>query len=230
MGDNNSNSSDVSGSSLPSGFEYWRKNLCFMTNMGMTETERDEFAVFKEWRDKTKSCIKCEEWRDWVLDYSPTVTFMQDQITKIGGNINKTNIMCDICDESKGGGFNPQLGILLCANRLGSKFQLEDTLAHEMVHAYDHCKFDVDWFDLRHHACSEIRASSLSGECRFTRELRRGAFDNFMKGHQECVKRRATMSVMANPKCKGQEQARSVVDQVFQSCFSDTRPFDEIFR
>jgi mitochondrial inner membrane protease ATP23 len=33
---------------------------------------------------------------------------------------------------------------------------MEDTLTHELVHAYDHCKFDVKWDDLRHHACSEV--------------------------------------------------------------------------
>jgi mitochondrial inner membrane protease ATP23 len=36
---------------------------------------------------------------------------------------------------------------------------LEDTLAHEMVHAYDHLRFKLDWSgaDLRHAACSEVR-------------------------------------------------------------------------
>lgn len=28
---------------------------------------------------------------------------------------------------------------------------------HELVHMYDHCKFKVDWSNLRHHACSEVR-------------------------------------------------------------------------
>ena len=33
---------------------------------------------------------------------------------------------------------------------------MEDTLTHELVHMYDHCKFNVDWRNLRHHACSEV--------------------------------------------------------------------------
>lgn len=36
---------------------------------------------------------------------------------------------------------------------------MEDTLVHELVHMYDHCKFKVDWSNLRHHACSEVRNS-----------------------------------------------------------------------
>lgn len=81
---------------------------------------------------------------------------------------------------------------------------MEDTLTHELVHMYDHCKFNVDWKNLRHHACSEvsdqcvilrfidicrgarlpkIRANSLSGDCRYMRELGRG-FVSFSKQHQ----------------------------------------------
>lgn len=34
---------------------------------------------------------------------------------------------------------------------------LEDTMAHEMVHAYDHLRFKVNWTDnLRHAACTEV--------------------------------------------------------------------------
>lgn len=34
---------------------------------------------------------------------------------------------------------------------------LEDTMAHEMVHAYDHLRFKLDWdSDLRHAACTEV--------------------------------------------------------------------------
>ncbi len=78
---------------------------------------------------------------------------------------------------------------------------MEDTLVHEMVHMYDHAKFKVDWDNIRHHACTEvrqidmklviifnralsqIRAANLSGDCRFGREVKRGFFA-FSKQHQ----------------------------------------------
>ena len=34
---------------------------------------------------------------------------------------------------------------------------MEHTLVHELVHMYDQCMFRVDWNNLRHHACSEVR-------------------------------------------------------------------------
>ena len=56
----------------------------------------------------------------------------------------------------QGGGFSPDHGILICANEMRSRGHLEDTLAHEMVHAWDHLRFKVDWADLRHAACTEV--------------------------------------------------------------------------
>lgn len=70
----------------------------------------------------------------------------------------------------------------------------------------------------------------LSGECRWTKEF--GTRKNYhLTGQlQECVRRRAVMSVMARPSCKDDVHAVRVVNEVWDSCFSDKRPFVEIFR
>lgn len=83
---------------------------------------------------------------------------------------------------------------------------------------------------LRHAACAEIRASSLSGECRFMREFFTRGQWKLTQQHQECVRRRATLSVMGRQSCKDDKQAAKAVNEVWDSCFADTRPFDEIYR
>ena len=100
-----------------------------------------------------------------------------------------------------------------------------------MIHVWDHLRFKANFTgNIRHHACSEIRASSLSGECRFAREFfQRGQF-RVVQQHQECVRRRATLSLLARPDVKDDVQAARVVNEVWASCFADTRPFDEIYR
>ena len=149
------------------------------------------------------------------------------------------------------GGFDPEYGIQICANVVADKKQMEETLAHgnprmitfcskagrrltvilEMVHAYDHLRFKVDWEqNLRHAACTEIRASSLSGECRWVREVFTRGKWKLARQHQECVRRRAILSVAGRPFCKDDVQAAKVVNEVWDSCFADTRPFDEIYR
>lgn len=216
-------------------FDWWRRTVQYKTGLGLTKEAQLKYENDALERKQKQECEKCYEYRDWMLQYSPSVLFMLDQIKKISPNpeksyISEKNIICESCNEFKGGGFNPEMGILICQNRIYSKWQLEDIMAHELVHAYDNLKFEVDWMNLRHHACSEIRASSLSGECRFSNQFFKGVMKNFKRGHQECVKRRAAISVAANPNCKSKEDAVKVIDEVWESCFNDTRPYERIFR
>ena len=91
----------------------------------------------------------------------PVIRFLSDSIRPLGSSIASSNIHCRRCTQRKGGGFDPEYGILLCANELKSRDNLEDTLAHEMVHAYDHLRFKVDWAsNLRHAACTEVGIST----------------------------------------------------------------------
>ncbi|KAL9002814.1 MAG: hypothetical protein Q9188_004276 [Gyalolechia gomerana] len=84
--------------------------------------------------------------------------------------------------------------------------------------------------NLRHAACTEIRASTLSGECRWLREFWDRGQWKFTQQFQECIRRRAALSVAKRPECKDTVQAVKVVNEVWDSCFPDTRPFDEVYR
>lgn len=42
------------------------------------------------------------------------------------------------------------------------------------------------------------------------------------------MRRRAVLSVRANPTCPDQATAERAVNEVWESCFNDTRPFDEV--
>lgn len=64
--------------------------------------------------------------------------------------------------ERQSGGFEPAHGILICANEVRNRGHLEDVLAHEMVHAYDCLRFDVDFRgerNLKQAACTEVSGS-----------------------------------------------------------------------
>jgi mitochondrial inner membrane protease ATP23 len=76
----------------------------------------------------------------------------------------------------------------------------------------------------------QIRASNLSGECRWANEFFNNGIVSFTNHHQDCVRRRAIRSVMGRPQCKDDVQAVNVVNEVWDSCFRDTRPFDEVYR
>lgn len=219
------------------GFQWWRRTFQYRTGIGLKPEDKISYENDYKFIIQNNQCKKCYEYRDWLLKYSPTVIFMTQQIAKLNKKhsnllkFDESKIICDICPDWKSGGFHPDLGILICQNRIRDKWHLEDTLAHELVHYFDNLKWEVDWLNLKHHACSEIRASSLSGECRFMQEFsRRGFGFKIGEGHQECVKRRAILSVMCNPTCKDEFHAEKTVNEVWSSCFNDTRPFEEIYR
>lgn len=44
---------------------------------------------------------------------------------------------------------------------------------------------------------------------------------------QDCVKRRAALSVSLNPNCK-ESESKAYVEKMFPKCFQDTAPFDRI--
>jgi len=212
------------------------------------EDARETYILEAEIKRWPKDCAKCEKYRQFLFNYSPIVRFMNEKITALGGDLSVHSFPCTFCTGQKSGGFDPDHGVILCANKLGTQRHVEDTMAHgpfsplsptlshllnratEMIHVYDHLRFKVDWDDLRHAACSEIRASSLSGDCPFMKEFfGRGKYKVTMQ-HQECVRRRAMQSIMARPNCKDDVHAARVLNDVWGSCFGDTRPFDEIYR
>jgi inner membrane protease ATP23 len=219
---------DDSGSSLPSNslspsenriFKKWRKEFSLLTGYGVDSAER----VF------TINRRSCERWKKDLLNYSPSIQFMLKHLKHAGANATPAHFPCLPCDLTHSGGFSPDAGaVVLCQGNFLNKKHMEHTIVHELVHMYDHAVFNVDWNNLRHHACSEIRANSLSGDCSWGREIQRGIL-SFSKQHQTCVRRRAVMSVMANPNCPDKESAERAVNEVWESCFNDTRPFDEIY-
>ncbi|WVW85615.1 mitochondrial inner membrane protease ATP23 [Kwoniella bestiolae CBS 10118] len=202
-------------------FERWRLSLSNFTGLGLSDEEKERRVLERDWD-------KCEKYKRDLMSNSPMITFLLSHLKHSGCEFDSSAIQCHPCPETRSGGFSPDHGILMCQNRFFSKKHMEDTLSHELIHAFDHCRFRVDWGNLRHHACSEIRAANLSGDCRWTREVKRG-FYSFNKQHQACVKRRAILSVLANPSCKSPEMAEKAVNEVWESCFKDTRPFDEIY-
>lgn len=118
-----------------------------------------------------------------------------------GCNLTADAAECRKCEGQLAGGFQDDGSIMLCSNNLTTQAHTSTTLVHESIHAFDACRAKVDWSNCVHHACSEIRAATLSGDCNFSREffLRR----NFSLGKQfqRCIKRRAQLSVSRNPSC-----------------------------
>lgn len=113
--------------------------------------------------------------------------------------------------------------IFICQQYMKDEHMVHKTVHHELIHAIDLCRTKMDpVHNCVHLACTEIRAENLSGECSFWKEVPR--MSSF-KGHgQECVKRRALLSIRANPNCTA--RAQDYVDAAMPRCFQDVYPYD----
>jgi inner membrane protease ATP23 len=100
-----------------------------------------------------KQHSRCEKWK-MKTKTSPILQFLMEKIGKVTQD---PLIICTICDKKRSGGFAPKYGIVLCENMLQDKRQFEDTLAHELIHAYDNVTTKIDWKNPLHVACTEIR-------------------------------------------------------------------------
>jgi len=130
------------------------------------DNEMRQYIHTRSVLNEKADCRKCEQWRDWLFQYSPSVRFLRENVSKLGGDLDASNVMCRRCDTLsptgiRQGAFAADMGIVLCANHLRDRKTTEDVLSHEMVHAYDHMRFKYDKWNLRHMACTEV---SLGGE------------------------------------------------------------------
>ncbi|KAF7819489.1 mitochondrial inner membrane protease atp23-like [Senna tora] len=159
---------------------------------------------------------------------TPLVTFLRERLEKAGCPVGHNFIRAVNCEESvtgPAGGYIPGQGIVVCANNTSTQDEVNQTLIHELIHAYDDCRAaNLNWANCAHHACSEIRAGHLSGDCHYKRELLRGHMK--IRGHeQECIRRRVMASMAMNPNCS-KEAAKDAMEVVWDTCYNDTEPFD----
>ncbi|XP_065860097.1 mitochondrial inner membrane protease ATP23-like isoform X1 [Euphorbia lathyris] len=156
---------------------------------------------------------------------NPMVKFLRKHLEKAGCGVGDNFIKAYDCDGNITGGYVPGEGIVVCSNRLILQDEVNQVIIHELIHAYDQCRAaNLNWSDWAHQACSEIRAGNLSGDCHFKRELLRG--HKKLRGHgQECVRRRAMLSLMGNPNCS-KDTAKDAIEAVWDLCYNDTAPFD----
>ncbi|XP_056132351.1 mitochondrial inner membrane protease ATP23 homolog [Lampris incognitus] len=172
---------------------------------------------------------KCQVMLQFAIETSPYAKLLLSAMENSGCAVLKDrHFSCEDCDGTVSGGFDASSSqIVLCQNNIQQQSHMNRVVTHELIHAFDHCRANVDWFNnFRHLACSEIRAANLSGDCTFTNEAARFNF-GLKKHHQECVRSRALRSILAVRKIS-REEAEKIVDEVFDTCFNDHAPFGRI--
>lgn len=149
----------------------------------------------------------------------PRVSFLVNIMEKMGCKMEAGFYSSVECEGQINGGFHldeaDKPGVVLCQNHIPDQEWMDRTLAHELIHAFDHCRAKMDWSNCEQHACSEVtrslsvcchlriglgvgmlmaslsggniqvRAAALSGDCNWKYEFFRKNF-NIAGQHQVC--------------------------------------------
>ncbi|KAH9331370.1 hypothetical protein KI387_003478, partial [Taxus chinensis] len=115
---------------------------------------------------------------------SPTVKFLRQHLEKSGCPVGRNFFKAINCEKQISGGYLREEGVLVCSNHMTFQDEVNQVIIHELIHAYDDCRAaNLDWANCAHHACSEIRAGHLSGDCHYKREFLRGFIS--LRGHEQ---------------------------------------------
>ncbi|XP_034840100.1 mitochondrial inner membrane protease ATP23 homolog [Maniola hyperantus] len=143
----------------------------------------------------------------------------------------RRHISCEVCDYSVSGGYDPELNqIVVCQNVSTRKGMVQGVLAHEMIHMFDYCRNNLDFKNMEHLACTEIRAANLT-HCSFTSAWSQGdaSWTKIKQAHQDCVKTKALYSVLAVRQI-GKMEAVDIIEKVFPKCYKDLEPIGRRIR
>lgn len=184
------------------------------------------------WTEGRGKKFKCEANVTWCIENNPMVKLMMRALKSRGCEVNlRRHIACEPCIGYVNGGFDPSANqVVICQNTAKKKWQCCNVLAHEFIHAFDYCRAKVDFMDLRHLACTEIRAANFM-HCSFMAAFSAGVTSpvNIKEKHADCVKHQAVKS-MVIVRNVSSEEAMEIVNSVFDKCYNDLEPVGRIPR
>ncbi|XP_040367951.1 mitochondrial inner membrane protease ATP23 isoform X2 [Rosa chinensis] len=101
------------------------------------------------------------------------VKFLLEHLEKSGCRILDWSCWAVHCEKKIAGVYTSRGWIMVCSNHMNMQDEVNQVVIHELIHAFDDCRAApmVNWANCPHHACSEIRAGHLSGDCHCKREF-----------------------------------------------------------
>lgn len=112
--------------------------------------------------------IKNSRCQKYLLDLfvsSPLVLYMKDALKQAGCPVFFSDIKCVPCPEDPpiSGYYRPGEGVFLCEETIYSPVHLQETLTHELLHAFDYCTQDIEPSkNCIQNICTEVRTYNIT--------------------------------------------------------------------
>ncbi|XP_061186368.1 mitochondrial inner membrane protease ATP23 homolog [Saccostrea echinata] len=165
-----------------------------------------------------KKIVKC-------FTHCPELRILREALKDHGCDFSlRRNISVEKCEKKVSGGYDPNTNqIVLCHTNIPPSATCK-LLFHEMTHAFDDCRAKVDFTNIEHLACTEIRAAAFA-DCGIISSLLNNTGFDIRNKHKDCVRKHALRSILTTRNIT-EEKGRQVIDGVFDKCYSDVTPFD----
>ncbi|ANQ09529.1 Uncharacterized protein PCOAH_00047010 [Plasmodium coatneyi] len=132
------------------------------------------------------------------------------------------------------GGYNPiNNTIWICSNNIKNYYKLKYILTHELIHAFDFARANIDMYNCHHIACSEIRAYNMSNQCSYFNSKyfspNHDVFTNFKSPSiratpkNKCIYNNVYSSLNQYKPCTN--NTHQFINDVFEKCLHDYWPF-----
>ncbi|CAA9989733.1 metalloprotease, putative [Plasmodium knowlesi strain H] len=165
---------------------------------------------------KSKENCSCSELSPIRYSNNPTTSSSKD------GNSNYV------------GGYNPiNNTIWICSNNIKNYYKLKYILTHELIHAFDFARANIDMYNCHHIACSEIRAYNMSNQCSYFNSKYfspdHDVFTNFKTPSiratpkNKCIYNNVYSSLNQYKPCTN--NTHQYINEVFEKCLHDYWPF-----
>ncbi|KAL0894041.1 hypothetical protein ABMA27_014103 [Loxostege sticticalis] len=230
QGNNDANNNKKQDTAQGKKEEAWGYDL-YPERRGTFSAKIGNILIGKEGKENIDK-LKCEKNVYECVKNSAIVKVMMAALKSSGCPVDiRRHISCEVCDYSVSGGYDPELNqIVVCQNVSTRKGMVQGVLAHEMIHMFDYCRNELDFRNMEHLACTEIRAANLT-HCSFTSAWSQGdaSWTKIKEAHQDCVKTKALYSVMAVRQISKME-AIDIIEKVFPKCYADLEPIGRRIR
>ncbi|KAI9575490.1 hypothetical protein GQX74_013600 [Glossina fuscipes] len=118
--------------------------------------------------------------------------------------------LCDVCFQKfwLPNRFTQPYQIVVCQNMARKQGMVKVVLTNEMIHMFDYCNNELDFRNIDHLVCTEIRAANLAP-----------AYLNILY-LWKCVKTKALASALAM-RNMSRQAVIEVMERIFHRCYND---------
>lgn len=176
--------------------------------------------------------MKCETLVKDTLKH-PALKLLVRAMESSGCRFNpRRHVSCETCASDRVlGAYDPKYNqVAICANNCRTPDDMFTVLGYNMLQMFDSCRAHMDFRNIDHVACTEVRANNLfvCGTYRDGRKRGHAPLLGYEGKQPECVRTNAIESVRQLLNVD-EPTARASVDRVFNRCYFDMEPFGQRF-